>query len=205
MIKKYDAKRYRDKFYRYRLFFLFSFALFLLGFLLEIFLYGSFGYQIFPEEIVLSDFFLSLFCAEGLLYLLIFFFGITVYAPFFGFFFSFMRGVLSGFCLASSYAFMNEKGGFLILFFTFFYLLSSGWLFLGYATFCTTSALYIYSPKKETGKEKMRQFGGSLFRSSYFYGTINLRFLFTYFLFFLAAFFFAGSLSFVYALFRSLL
>lgn len=202
MIKKYHSEKFRQKFRRYRLFFLFSLILFLMGLIGEICFYGSFGFQLFPSKVDLKSFFLPLLCAEGLLYLLIFFFGITIYAPFFGFLFSFLRGALSGFCLSASYLYMKEKGGFLLLFFTLFYLLSSAWLFLGYSTFCTTAALSIYS--SHGGNEKMKQFGGSLFRSTYFCGSINLRFLSSYFLFFLTSLFFASLVSFVYAFFRSL-
>ncbi len=203
MIKRYHSEKYRQKFQRYRIFFLFSAILFFGGLIFEILLYGSAGFHLFPGKITLSEFFLPLLCAEGILYLLIFFFGLTLYAPFFGFFFSFSRGVLSGFCMASSYGGIGEKGGVILFFLTVLYILSSAWLFLGYSTFCTTAALHIYSPSEEKKKEgKMKQFGGSLFRSGYFCGRINLRFLSTYCLLFLVALLFAAVLTFFYAYLR---
>lgn len=203
MIKHYHPQKYREKFRRYRMFHSISLLLFAIGFLGEFFLYGSAGFSLLLTPSDTLNLFLPLFCAEGLLYLLIFFFGLTLYSPFFTFLFSLFRGALSAFCLAATYTAREEKGGILLFAFTLFYIFSSAYLFLGYSTFCTVASLHIYSPKDEKGKGK-REFGGTLFRSTYFCGKLNLRFLSTYCLLFFAAFFFASLLAFFYAYLRFL-
>lgn len=207
MIKKYDRARFREKFRRYRIFFALSALLFLAALVGEAVLYGAGGYDYLGGSVIFRDFLTKLVTGETLLYLAVFFLGVTVYAPFFGFLTAALRGALSGFCLSLVFSSAKEEGGVLLLIFTFLYLVGSAWLFMGYSSFCTTVALRLYSDSAAgsvRGEEK-RQFGGTLFCSDLFCNTINLRFLFSYFLFFLAAIFFSLLLALLYAFLRTLI
>ncbi len=206
MIKKYNKIRFRQKFRRYRIFFLVCAALFIFALILESTLYGSGGFTAFGGKISFEGFFTRLALGEMLIYLMIFFLGLTIYAPFFAFLISFLRGAFSGFCLSCVFSGIEHRGAVLLFLFTFFYVLSSAWLFMGYASFCASCALRLYSSSAESSqKEEKRMFGGTLFQSTLFCGTVNLRFLFSYFLIFLASLFFCALLALLYAYLRSLI
>lgn len=205
MIPKYNKAIFREKFRRYRIFFFVCAFLFVLAFVLECVFYGAGGFSALGGKISLESFFSRLAVGEGLFYLALFFFGLTIYAPFFSLLTSFFRGALSGFCLSSVYLGAEGKERVLLLIFTFLYLAASAWLFMGYGSFCAVCALRLYSPSGERhGEEEKRMFGGTLFRSALFCNAVNLRFLFSYFLFFLAAVFFSVLLSFLYSFLRVL-
>lgn len=207
MIKRYNKARFREKFRRYRIFFALSALLFLAVFIGEIALYGDLGYRFLGGAVEFHTFLADLLTGELFLFLAVFLFGITLYAPFFGFLCAALRGALSGFCLSLVFSSAKEGGGIWLLILTFFYLALSAWLFLGYSSFCTVTALRLYSDplKKNAGGEEKRMFGGTLFNSKLFCNSVNLRFLFSYFLFFLAAIFFTFLLALGYAALRTLL
>ncbi len=204
MIPKYNKALFREKFRRYRIFFLVSAVLFLSALVLECVFYGAGGFSALGGKISFEPFFLRLAVGEGLCYLFLFFLGLTIYAPFFALLASFFRGALSGFCLSSVFLGAEGKTRILLLIFTFLYVLASAWLFMGYGSFCSVCAFRLYS-SKENGREEKQMFGGTLFRSALFCNTVNLRFLFSYFLFFLASGFFSTLLAFLYSFLRSLI
>ncbi len=206
MIPKYNKAIFREKFRRYRIFFFISAILFFLALVLECAFYGAGGFLALGGEISFEPFFLNLAIGEGLVYLFLFFLGLTIYAPFFALLASLIRGALSGFCLSSVFLGAEGRERVLLLIFTSFYILASAWLFMGYSSFCSVCALRLYS-SEEKGKisEEKKMFGGTLFRSAFFCNTVNLRFLFSYFLFFLCAGFFSTLLAFLYSFLRSLL
>ena len=205
MIPKYNKAIFREKFRRYRIFFTVAGILFLSALILECVFLGAGGFSALGGNIEFQTFFLRLAAGEGLCYLFFFFMGLTIYAPFFALFFSFIRGALSGFCLSSVSLGAEGKTMVLLLIFTFLYVFSSAWLFLGYTSFCSVCALRLYSSgERENVSVEKRMFGGTLFRSAFFCHTVNLRFLFSYFLFFLSAAFFSALLAFLYSLLRGL-
>ena len=202
MIQKYDRARFREKFRRYRLFFFLFAAVFFAAFVAELFLYGNFNYGYKQSSVDFFPFFSELFAGEILMLLALFLFGVTLYAPAFGFLCAAMRGA---FCLSVLYAGLNEKSSFLLFLLTAFYLLLSAWLFLSYASFCTTTALQIYSVPKKLREGEKQAFGGSLFYSSFFRGSVNLRFLSSYLLLLLSAVFCSFLMTLSFAAMRSIL
>ncbi|MBQ3075052.1 MAG: hypothetical protein IJC26_03200 [Clostridia bacterium] len=206
MIEKYDRKRFREKFRKYRIWFSVLAVAFLAALVGEIFFLGDMGYAYERKPVLFFQFFSDLFTAELLLLLLVFLMGVTLYAPVFGFLSVAARGCFAGFCMVLLAGDLKSGKGVWLLVLSLFYLLSSSWLFLGYASFCTATALQIYSPPQTGAKGgERRMFGGTLFYSSFLKGTVNFRFLLSYCLFFVAAVFFCFLLSFVYASLRSLL
>lgn len=205
MIQKYDRARFREKFRRYRLFFFLFAAVFFAAFVAELFLYGNFNYGYKLEGAPFFPFFSELFAGEILLLLALFLFGVTLYAPAFGFLCAVLRGGFSAFCLSVLYAGLNEKSSFLLFLLTALYLLLSAWLFLSYASFCTTTALQIYSVPKKMREGEKQAFGGSLFYSTFFRGSVNLRFLSSYFLLLLSAVFCSFLMTLSFAAVRSIL
>ena len=185
-LNKWDGRIAKRKFARYRLFFALSFAVFLAVAASEMIWFGA-GVRAVPQtgEAFLPSF-ARLAAAEGILYLVTFLAGVTVYAPAWQLTAAALRGFAAGFVLSSLLPL--SEGGFFVFFTTALYLLFSGVWFFAYASFCTAVSLRIFSSHAERsagGEERL--FGGTLFYSELFCGSVNLRFLFTYTLFFLAA------------------
>ncbi len=205
MIKKYNRARYREKFRRYRIFFWVLAITFFLSLGAELFWFGGLGYRYTASSVSFSAFFSDLFTGELLLLLGVFLFGVTLYAPVFGLVSTAARGAFTGFCLALLCSDLQSGKGVWLLVMSFLYLSFSAWLFLAYATFCTTTALQIFSdPSKKTGGER-RMYGGTLFYSSFSRGSVNLRFLTSYCLFFLGAVFLSFLLTLSFAGLRMLI
>ena len=206
MIKKYNRARFREKFRRFRIWFLILAAVFLFSLAGELFFFGDMGYIYDRGSGTFSAFFSDLFTGELLLFLTVFLFGVTLYAPVLGFLSVAGRGLFSGFCLSVLFAGTENRKGVWVFGLTLLYLLLSSWLFLGYATFCTTTALQLYSDPAKTrqGGDK-HMYGGTLFYSTFSRGSVNFRFLLSYLLFFLGAVFVSFLLSLGFAALRSLL
>ena len=204
MIKKYNRARYREKFRRYRIFYWILVLIFLASLVGEIFWFGDFGFHYEVEEVSFLPFFSDLFAGEALIFLFLFLFGVTLYAPVFGFVTAAARGAFSGFCLSVLSSDLHSGKGVWMLVLSFLYLLSSAWLFLAYTAFCTTTALQFFTdPSKCSGEEKM--YGGALFYSTFSRGGVNLRFLMSYCLFFLCALFLSSFFILVFSGLRILL
>lgn len=205
MIKKYNRTLYREKFRRYRIFFRILALVFLAALIGELFWFGRLDYMVSSEPVSFSVFFSDLFAGEALMLILAFLFGVTLYAPVFGFVSTAARGAFSGFCLALLCSDLESGKSVWMLVLGFLYLLLSAWLFLAYTAFCTTTALQIFSnPSKSAGGER-KMYGGTLFYSAFSVSSVNLRFLMSYCLFFVGAVFFAFLLTLFFAGIRALL
>ncbi|MBR7164894.1 MAG: hypothetical protein IKD18_01310 [Clostridia bacterium] len=190
MIKNYNRIRYREKFRRYRIFYVLMAVVFLAGLFGELFWLGSAGYCYDLSETSFSSFFSDLFAGELIVIVAVFLFGVTLYAPLFGFVSAALRGAFSGFCLSVLCA-QGTKSAWIIVI-SFLYLVLSAWLFLAYATFCTTTALQIFSaPSKSAAGGERKMYGGTLFYSAFSRGSVNPRFLLSYCLIFFCAVFFS--------------
>ncbi len=201
------SRSYGKKFKRYRIFFYCSLAVFVLSAVLEAVFLGDGGFRFETTGILVQEYFLTLLSMELGFYLLVFLLGVTVYAPFYGFFSSVVRGGFGGFFLSACFHSAKDGKGILLLLISILYILLSSWLFCGYSSFCCMVALRLYSDGivKSQGEEEERLFGGTLFNSVLFCNTVNLRFLSSYTLFFLAALLFMGILTFFYAFLRGIL
>jgi len=187
MIKKYDRVRYREKFRRYRIVFFIFLLAFAVSFVGELFLFGNMEYAYQAGKVEFFNFFSDVFTVEALALLALFLFGVTLYAPVFGFAFSVGRGAFTAFCLAVMVSGLGGSKGIWLFILCFLYLILSAWLFLAYAAFCSTTAIRIFSDPTKRKRGENAMFGGSLFYSSFFQGSINLRFLFSYILLMLGA------------------
>lgn len=206
MIKKYNRARYREKFRRYRLFFLLTAIVFLCALIAEMLWGGDFGLIFEKQKTQFSAFFSNLFTREMTSILILFLFGVTVYAPVFGFLYAAARGVFSGFCISVLLSAFEGKRDLWLLTVTALYLLLSAWLSLSYSTFCITTALQMYAKPSVTQRSgNFQMYGGTLFYSSLSGGRVNLRFLSSYCLFFLAACFFLFLLVLGFSALRSTL
>ncbi|MBR3837493.1 MAG: hypothetical protein IKJ74_05025 [Clostridia bacterium] len=201
-LRHYHSGLYRARYGRYRIFFFLSViavVLFLLG---EIWLYGAGGRSAQLQAVSWQSQFRRLFTLEAVGYLVTFLCGITIYAPFVQFLACGVRGVFYGYlisCLVPSFS----EGGLPVFILFVLYALFSVCLYCSYASFCTQVSLRIYTDPKPRGREEERIFGGTLFRAALFSDTVNLRFLFTYVLLFLCAFFSSLGGVFFFSLFRS--
>ncbi len=204
---QYSRKGFGKKFRRYQVFFFLSFFLFLASALAEIVLYGSGGVKVLGFQVRTVPFFQPLLTAEAVLHLVSYLLGITVYAPAFSIFASLIRGGISGYIFSCLFASLGGSQSVFLLILCTLYLLSSAWLFCAYSNFCTMVSLRLYTDGilKNVKKEEERLFGGTLFNSTLFCNTVNLRFLCTYTLLFLASLFSCAALVLLYAFFRSLI
>ncbi len=206
MVKQYNRMRYREKFRRYRIFFFVMSLLFAACLVGEVFWFGNMGYSYNRESVAFSSFFSNLFVGELLFLLAVFLFGLTLYAPIFGFLCAGARGAFSGFCLSLLSSDLKSAKGIWLFLICALYLLISSWLFVAYTGFCTTTALQLFSnPSKSARGGEKSMYGGTLFYSSFFQESVNLRFLFGYILFFLGVVFFSFLLTLAFAGIRSLL
>ena len=119
---------------------------------------------------------------------------------------SFIRGMPAGFLLGAVMGAFHQKGAILLFFLFLLYFSATASLFSAYSSFCTLVALRLFTDEeaKNLREEEGRMFGGSLFNSTFFRNTVNLRFLSVYVLFFLAALLFCAGLCFLFVFFRSL-
>ena len=205
MIKKYNRARYREKFRRYRILYWILAIVFFASLAGEMFWFGDLDYCYTARRVSFSAFFSDLFAGEALLFLAVFLFGVTLYAPVFGFVGTAARGAFSGFCLSVLCGDLQSGKRVWILILSALYLFLSAWLSLAYTAFCTSTALQLFSDPAKNGGGERRMYGGTLFYSSFSRGSVNLRFLASYCLFFLAAVFLSFLLILVFAALRSLL
>ena len=204
MNKTYNRTRYREKFHRYRVFFALTVIVFLAACIAEIVLYGNLNFSYQWQKSDFLAFFSELFAGELLVFLALFLFGVTLYAPAFGFLCAAARGAFSGFCLSVLFAELEGKSSVLLFILTLLYLILSAWLFLSFASFCTTTALQIFSAPEKKAEGEKQMYGGTLFYSSFTQGSINWRFLASYLLIFLASVFFLFVLTALFSALRSL-
>jgi hypothetical protein len=206
MIKTKDKKVFLKKFNRFRIFFFVHAGAFLISLILEFFLYGAGGYLLGAKGGDFREVFFSLLGAEAALYLGAFLFGVTIYAPIFGILACGLRGAFCAFFLSLAAQTFPAGQGILLFVLILIYAFFSSWLFFSYSAFCTNVALRIHSdPQKSRGRREEELFGGTLFYSSLYSNLINLRFLFTYLIFFATALCFSGVFCAVFSFLRSLL
>lgn len=191
---KAEYRRYR----RYSVFFFCGWLCALCGAIFEFCFFSAPAAQLGTP--VLGDFFLSVFGIDAVNFLLLFFFGVTVYAPFFHFALSLIRGFSTAFTLQSLIFSLGEKGSVSTLILFSLYSVLSAILLFAYSSFCTIVSLRIFTDgiTWSLKREENRVFGGTLFNSTLFCNTINLRFLFSYTLFFLASLCTSASFTLVY-------
>lgn len=197
--------RFGKRYQRYRFFFFLSFILFLTGVLLSLFWFGLDRNARLTGAFSWQDQFPLFFVSEALWYLAAFLLGITVYAPAFQILASFFRGLPAGILLGAAMGALSQKGAFLFFLLLILYLFFEASLFSTYSSFCTLVALRLFTDAetKNVREEEKRMFGGSLFNSTFFRNTVNLRFLSMYILFFFAALLLCSGLNFVFVFFRS--
>lgn len=140
--------------------------------------------------------FLQVLTRSSLALLGSFLLGITVYAPAWQAISALGAGFLSGFAF-TSFARAGEPAAFAV--FLSYFLLRS-WLHLAYGAFGTLVSLRLFTDRRLSPEEEEgRVFGGTLFNSVLFENTLNLRFLFTYSLFFLSALLLNAAIAAAYA------
>jgi hypothetical protein len=205
--KGYQKEKIREKFRRYRILFFAGLAVFFVALIGEMFLYGAGGSTTEGGRVVFGELLVRLITYEGVLFLCAFLFGVTLYAPFFQYLALGLRGAFCGFVFSVLLPLCHEAEGILMLLLAFFYFLFSTALFCGYASFCSATALRIFTDSnlKKYRIDEKGMFGGTLFNSTFFCNTVNLRFLFSYCLIFFCAFFFLFLQVLIYAFFRSLI
>lgn len=187
ILKRYDRAAFRRRYHRYRLFFGLAYAVFLLSFLLSAIFFRRAGATFSGENYAIRETFLRLFSTELILATVLFLTGVTLYAPAVLFLGGIARGVMSGYVLAG-FELVSAKNVFTAAFCALYFLLGAA-LFLAYASFCAAVSVRIFSEGTlaDPRREEERMFGGTLFFSSLFCRTINMRFLFSYTLVFLCA------------------
>ena len=201
-LKKYSKAGFARRFARYRALFFTGLSLFFVFFLL------SRHFVEIPRAVFLSDeaflpVFFRLLWRTAPFLLTVFLLGLTIYAPACGILFSSGLGFFGGFVF---FSFVKsgpwQKS---VLFLT--ALLLFAWLFLSYASFCTLVSLRLFTDPSagDLRSEEERVFGGTLFHSVLFQNTVNLRFLFTYTLFFFTALLLLAALAALYAYFSRLI
>ncbi|MBR2634652.1 MAG: hypothetical protein IKD31_03630 [Clostridia bacterium] len=203
--KYYNKEAFRKKFSRYRHLFFLSSLVFFLSAAAEAWLYGSGGKAAVAYPVVFSQLFCRLLTEELLWYLAAFFLGITVYAPFFHVAASALKGAFGAYTLSCTFHSIVGGKSTLLFFLTAIYLFFSCQIFFGYSAFCTNVSLGLYTDTTlgihPTREREM--FGGTLFNSTFFCNSLNLRFLFTYTLIFGAALLASCLAVLVYCLFRA--
>lgn len=176
----------RVKFARYRKWFALTLAAFGLTWALEMLFFGA-RVQIEEPVAAFRQTFAGLATREGVLYLVTLLTGVTIYAPAVSLIASVLRGFAAGFVLSSLLPLTGGKAVFGFLFTALYLLLSALW-YLAYADFCACVSLRVFASHAQVragGEEQL--FGGSLFYAEFFCGAVNLRFLFSYILFFFAS------------------
>ena len=195
-LKKYKKTEFAHRFRRYRVLFLCGAALMASGLIVSFFLVQT-PRAVFSGETGFSELFFRLFLRSALPLLIGFLIGLTIYAPAWQALSSLASGFFSGFAFFS----VLKAGSVLkTLFFALFFLLIL-WLYQAYFSFCTLVSLRLFTDgnSRDPTEEEGRVFGGTLFNSVLFQETVNLRFLFSYSLFFLFALLCCAALSALYA------
>ena len=183
------------KFRRYRIVFCTYALLFFGAWILEMTVFGAQNRTVATQGAAFSRLFFLPAALEGGWYLLSYLIGVTVYAPVFGALSSILRGFCCGFVVKCLFSSLSDRASvYLFLCCLLYFILSAG-LALAYGAFCSCVALRQFTDRTvKIEDEEKRLFGGTLFNSTFFAETINLRFLFTYTLFFLLAVFAALAL-----------
>ena len=176
------------KFRRYRILFFVCFSIFFVSWILELIFFGAASRQVALTGASFGALFFLPAAWEGGWYLLSYLLGVTVYAPAFAAVSCALRGFFSGYvfsCLAHS---LSGRQSAFAFFFCSAYLFVSAFLFCVWSAFSTDVALRLFTdrPAHPSSGER-RMIGGTLFNSTFFADTINLRFLFSYTVLFLAA------------------
>jgi len=207
LVNRYDKTAFGKKFRRYKIFCLLSYGVFFLSVILEMILYGSGGEGALLLPISWREVFVPIATGEALLYLLTFLLGVTVYAPALAFLSSALRGMLCGYVVSCVFSSLSGKESVLLLLLVGVYFLVSASLSCCYASFCAMVSLRIYTDGilRNVKKEEKRMFGGTLFNSTFFCNTINLRFLSAYTILYLAVFLISIVICFAFAHLRSML
>ncbi len=186
-LKNWNGAAVKRKFARYRLWFALSLAVFLAAASAEMIWFGADLHASFGADVGFRRSFSGLATMEGILYLITFLAGVTVYAPAWQLLAAGLRGFSAGFVLSSLLPLGGGRDA-LAFFSAAAYLLTAALWHFAYASFCTAVSLRIFSSHAERGaRGEERLFGGTLFYAELFCGSVNLRFLFTYTLFFFAS------------------
>ena len=180
------------KFRRYRrLFFIYA-LLWVSALVVEMAVFGTGNRRVIASGSAFSDLFFLPAAWEGGWYLLSYLLGVTVYAPAFGAVSSILRGFCCGFVLRCLFQSLAGRASVILFFVCALYFLLSSALFLAYGAFCACVSLRQFTDRTlKVQDEEKRLFGGTLFNSTFFAETINLRFLSTYTLLFFGAVLFA--------------
>ena len=204
MDRRMKKEKMKRRYGRYGILFTVFLSVFFLSAAAEILFFHE-GGKIVWGKTELLPLFVRLSSWEAVFYLLTFLLGVTVYSAAFSVFSAILRGFFSGYLIALCFFFEKASDVFLFLLVA-LYLLGSTWLFSAYSAFAGSVSFRLFSDGM-TGRflrEEERMFGGTLFCSTLFQNRINLRFLSSYVLIFLA--FFLSSTVFIlfYACLRSL-
>ncbi len=194
-LKKCPREDFKKRFARYRRLFLFGAVLTAAGVAPGV-IFAA-GREVAAGAKEFLPLFFAVLTRSSLVLLGAFLLGITVYAPAWQALSALANGFLAGFTLASLLSAGEALPPMVYLAFSFLRL----WLFTAYAAFGTLVSLRLFtdSPPADPREEEGRVFGGTLFNSVLFQRTFNPRFLFSYFLMFLAALLLNAALSAAYA------
>jgi len=204
MEPKQRWKKLKKRYRRYEVLFYVFFGAFLLAAALELIFFSGHGKILWQKTEPLSVFY-RLFPLEASFLTGTFLLGITVYSAAFSFVSCAARGFFSAYILSSAFFFDSAADVFLFLL-TLFYLLLSTWIYTSYSAFAGSVSLRLFSDKFAGNSidEEEKMFGGTLFYSTLFQNRVNLRFLSSYILIFLAYFIVCASVILLYAFLRSL-
>ncbi len=203
LLTKNRLAQFRLRYGRYRILSAILLVLFVLSAVLAVF------FSAFPPALItlhpvsFSSFLMPLLWSEATFFLLVFLLGVTIYAPACALAAAILRGAWAGGAIRLFLPLETVRETFLLLTLL-LYLIASFWIYAGYAAFCGSVSLRLFSDNSlaAPASQTKKMFGGSLFYSSYFCGAINLRFLSSYCLVFLAALTLSFFCTLLYALLR---
>ncbi len=184
-LQKYDRARFAARFGKFRTVFVVGFSLLLASCLVTAFLFRA-PAAVLSGSVSFWPLFRTLLTRNMLMFTLIFLLGVTVYAPVLQIVVLLLQGFFGGFTFSSLASALGSKGSVSAFFLYLLYFLLTAWLTLSYTSFCTLVSLRIYTDgiRWNLRAEEERVFGGTLFNSTLFCNTLNLRFLFSYSFFF---------------------
>lgn len=201
---KKRSKEFQKRYRRYEILFYVFVAAFFLAAVAEFFFFKESGRILWGKTEPLSLFY-RLFPLEALFFLVTFLLGVTVYSTAFSLVSVSARGFFSAYILSSAFHFESAADAFLFLL-VLLYLLASSCLYACYSAFAGSVSLRLFSDgfTGDPIREEERIFGGTLFCSTLFQNRVNLRFLSSYVLIFLAFFLISAISTLLYAFLRSL-
>ncbi len=185
-IKLRNSALAHKKFAAFRRWFAIAAGIALICAVLTAFLFPAASHAL-PGRAPFRQAFLPLFTRACVLYLIVLLTGVTIYAPAALILTALTQGFAAGYILSGLLPPAGGRGLFTLLL-TALYLTFSALWFFAYASFCVCVSRKIFSSHAERGAAgEEHLFSGSLFYTEFFCGTVNLRSLFSYLLFFFAA------------------